>query len=275
MSYPRQATPRQVDVDQFWVTVEKSPRSALLLDYDGTLAPFSVNRERAFPYPGVTDLLQRIINTHRTRLVMVTGRDAREIEPFLKLAPAPEVWGAHGLQRLRPDGTSEMPEIPEDVEEVLGDVRRWLDDQGLQELIEIKPGSIAVHWRGLRPSEAEDLRRRVLLGLFPIADRACLKVLEFDGGVEVRIPDLDKGDAVRTVLAEMGPNAPVAYLGDDFTDEKAFRELKSRGLGVLVRAKPRRTAAQLSIKPPEDLLEFLLRWLRSIVTTQLARRATN
>ena len=266
--------PRQVDVDEFWATVEKSARSALLLDYDGTLAPFSINRERAVPYPGVTDLLQRIMNTGRTRLVMVTGRDAREIEPFLKLDPAPEVWGAHGLQRLKPDGTSEMPDIPDDVEEVLRDVGRWLDEQGLHNLVEIKPGSVAVHWRALRPAEAEDLRSKVLLGLFPIADRACLKVLEFDGGVEVRMPDLDKGDAVRTVLAEMGPNAPVAYLGDDFTDEKAFRTLKGRGLAVLVRTKPRRTAAQLSIKPPEELLEFLSHWLRSTETTQLAQRAT-
>jgi len=274
MSYQGQATPRQVNVDEFWGTVEKSPRSALLLDYDGTLAPFSVNRERAFPYPGVADLLQRIINAGRTRLVIVTGRDAREIEPFLKLTPAPEVWGAHGLQRLRPDGTSEMPEIPEDVEEVLGDVRRWLEEQGFHDLVEVKPGSVAVHWRRFRPAEAEDLRSKILLGLFPIADRACLKVLEFDGGMEVRMPDLDKGDAVRTVLAEMGPNTPIAYLGDDFTDEKAFRALKSRGLAVLVRAKPRRTAAQLCIEPPQQLLEFLLRWLQAGETTQLARRAT-
>lgn len=266
--------PPQVDVDEFLARVEASSRSALLLDYDGTLAPFSVNRQRAVPYPGVSDMLQSIINTGRTRLVMVTGRDAREIEPFLKLTPAPEVWGAHGLQRLRPDGTCEMPEIPEDVAEVLGDVTRWLDEQGFHDLAEIKPGSVAVHWRALQPSEAEDLRSKILRGLFPIADRACLKVLEFDGGVEVRMPDLDKGDAIRTILVEMGPNAPVAYLGDDFTDERAFRALKSRGLGVLVRTKPRRTAAQLSLKPPEELLQFLSRWLQASKATELAKRAT-
>ena len=264
----------QETIDGFLEAVAKASRSALLLDYDGTLAPFSVNRQRAFPYPGLTHLLQQIADTGRTRLVIVTGRDAREIDPFLRLNPPPEVWGSHGLQRLLPDGTCEMPDIPVQVAEVLGDARRWLDYQGLHHLAEVKPGSIAVHWRALEPAEADELRGKILVGWFPIADRACLKLLEFDGGVEMRMPDLDKGDAIRTVLKEMGRNAPVAYLGDDLTDERAFRALGPRGLSILVRTKPRRTAAQVWLKPPDELLDFLSRWLAASETTQLARSAT-
>lgn len=261
-------------IENFLKTVATAPRCALLLDYDGTLAPFSVNRQMAFPYPGLTPLLQQITDSGRTRLVIVTGRDAHEIEPFLRLSPAPEVWGAHGLQRLRADGTSEMPPIPPDVAEILSDGRRWLEHHDLQHLAEIKPGSIAVHWRALEPSAAEDLRGKVLTGWFPIADRACLKLLEFDGGVEMRMPDLDKGDAIRTVIKEVGPKAPVAYLGDDFTDERAFKALGDRGLSILVRSTPRRTAAQVWMKPPEELLDFLSRWYTATQTTQLARSAT-
>jgi trehalose-phosphatase len=88
------------------------------------------------------------------------------------------------------------------------------------------------------------------------------------------MPDLDKGDAIRTVLAEVHPNTPVAYLGDDLTDERAFRALGARGLSILVRTKPRRTAAQVWLKPPEELLDFLGRWLAATETTQLARTAT-
>ncbi|HET9304684.1 MAG TPA: trehalose-phosphatase [Candidatus Sulfotelmatobacter sp.] len=264
----------QETVDGFLEAVAKASRSALLLDYDGTLAPFEVDRQRAFPYPGLTHLLQQIVDTGRTRLVIVTGRDAREIDPFLRLSPPPEVWGSHGLQRLLPDGSCEMPDIPVDVAEVLGDARRWLDYQGLHHLAEVKPGSIAVHWRALEPADADELRGKILVGWFPIADRASLKLLEFDGGVEMRMPDLDKGDAIRTVLKETSRNAPVAYLGDDLTDERAFRALGSRGLSILVRTKPRRTAAQVWLKPPDELLDFLSRWLAATETTQLARSAT-
>lgn len=264
----------QRNIEEFLEAVSRAQRSALLLDYDGTLAPFSVDRQRAVPYPGIKDLLQHIVDVGRTRLVIITGRDAREIDPFLRLRPAPEIWGSHGLQRLLPDGTCQMPDIPPVVNEVLEDAHRWLEYQGLHDLGERKPGSIAVHWRALGQTAAEELRGRIIIGWFPIAARANLKLLEFDGGVEMRMPDLDKGDAVRTVLSETGPDVPVAYLGDDITDERAFRALGSRGMAILVRAAFRRTAAQAWLKPPEELRDFLSRWLEAIETTQLTRSAT-
>ena len=139
----------QRNIEEFLESVARARQSVLLLDYDGTLAPFSVDRHRAVPYPGLRDLLQQIIDTGRTRLVIVTGRDAHEIDPFLRLRPAPEIWGSHGLQRLLPDGRCQMPEIPPAVAEVLDDARRWLEYQGLDDCAERKPGSIAVHWRAL------------------------------------------------------------------------------------------------------------------------------
>ena len=264
----------QRNIEELLESVARARQSVLLLDYDGTLAPFSIDRHRAVPYPGLRDLLQQIIDTGRTRLVIVTGRDAHEIDPFLRLRPAPEIWGSHGLQRLLPDGRCQMPQIPPAVAEVLEDARRWLEYQGLDDCAERKPGSIAVHWRALEQTEAEELRGRIIVGWFPIADRANLKLLEFDGGVEMRMPDLDKGDAVRTMLREIGPNVPVTYLGDDITDERAFRALGSRGLGILVRPNFRRSAAQAWLKPPEELRDFLSRWLAATETTQLTRSAT-
>jgi trehalose 6-phosphate phosphatase len=262
------------NVDDFLESVGRAPRSVLMLDYDGTLAPFHVDRKQAVPYPGLTGLLQQIIDKGRTRVVIVTGRDAREISQFLPLQPMPEIWGSHGLQRLLPDGTCEMPEIPADAVEVLDSARRWLDYQGLHDLAEIKPGSIAVHWRALEEPEAEELRGKILVGWFPIADRASLKLLEFDGGIEMRVPDPDKGHAVQTVLAEMDPQAPAAYLGDDLTDERAFRALAGRGLSVLVRPRLRRSGAAVWLKPPEQLLDFLSRWLTVTEKPQLARSAS-
>jgi trehalose 6-phosphate phosphatase len=264
----------QQNIEEFLESVARAQRSVLLLDYDGTLAPFSIDRHRAVPYAGLRDLLQQIIDTGRTRLVIVTGRDAHQIDPFLRLRPAPEIWGSHGLQRLLPDGTCQMPEIPPAVAEVLDDANGWLEYQGLGHLAERKPGSIAVHWRALEQTEAEELRGRIIVGWFPIADRAQLKLLEFDGGVEMRMPDLDKGDAVRTVLQETAPHTPVAYLGDDITDERAFRALGSRGIGILVRPNFRRSAARAWLKPPEELRDFLSRWLAATETTQLSRSAT-
>jgi trehalose-phosphatase len=60
----------------------------------------------------------------------------------------------------------------------------------------------------------------------------------------------------------MGVDAVLTYLGDDLTDEDAFNALHGRGLSVLVRGSQRKTAADLWIKPPQELLQFLEKWIK-------------
>jgi trehalose-phosphatase len=89
---------------------------------------------------------------------------------------------------------------------------------------------------------------------------ANLSLEAFDGGLELRALGRNKGDAVRDVLDEEGSLAAAAYLGDDRTDEDAFRAIRGRGLSVLVRPELRETAADWWLIPPADLLWFLGRW---------------
>lgn len=251
-----------IEIEHFMNAVARSPSSALLLDYDGTLAPFCLDRQQAFPYSGMAQLLQEIIANGRTRVVIITGRNAREVIPLLAVHPSPEVWGCHGLERLRPNGIDETPPLEERVRYALAEADRWLRYQGLHDRAEFKTAAVAVHWRGLDKAMAEGMRSQVLLGWFPIAQNTPMELLEFDGGIEMRMPGRDKGDAVRTILKEIGPDVPVAYLGDDLTDERAFLALGTAGLSVLVRPEWRETAAALWIRPPEGLYGFLTRWLR-------------
>jgi trehalose 6-phosphate phosphatase len=253
----------QSQLEPFLRKVAKAPESALLLDYDGTLAPFQSQRDQAYPYPGVALLLQEIVRDRRTRVVVISGRDATEVLPLLNVHPSPEVWGVHGLQRLKPDGSTEMPQLDERTLEGLSDAERWLGYQELLHTAEFKAGSIAVHWRGLSDNDTEALRARVRLGWRPIAKQRHLDLLEFDGGLEIRARAADKGEAVRAFLEEIGADAPIAYLGDDTTDESAFKALQGRGLTILVRPKWRTTSAQFWLKPPEELLDFLSLWLKS------------
>jgi trehalose-phosphatase len=248
--------------EKFFERLHHSESAALLLDYDGTLAPFRPERYRAFPYPGVTPLLKEIVRHGRTRIVLITGRNATDIIPLLGIIPHPEIWGSQGLQRLLPDGTCEMPKLDESVQQALAEADEWLRRQDLSRTAESKAGGIAVHWRGMHPEAIADIRRRVLLGWLPLTERFPVVVLPFDGGVELRSPTRNKGDAVKTILSEMDENSPVAYLGDDHMDEDAFHALQRRGLTVLVREQWRETAADLWIRPPGELLEFLSQWLR-------------
>jgi trehalose 6-phosphate phosphatase len=68
----------------------------------------------------------------------------------------------------------------------------------------------------------------------------------------------------KSILEETTGEAVVAYLGDDLTDEDGFEALKDRGIGVLVRKNYRPTKADIWIKPPKELLDFLSEWVSDI-----------
>lgn len=244
----------------FLEAVAKASQSLLMLDFDGTLAPFQKDRRKAFPYRGITSLLEEILGLGKTRVVIVSGRDATEIIPLLGVEPHPEVWGLHGLQRVKTDGSVEISTVDDLTLNALDLADDWLVSQQLQHTAELKAGSIAVHWRGLHGSEAEGIDRRVMRGWADIAKEYGLDLLHFDGGVEIRSKKANKGAVVRTLLAEMRPSVPAAYLGDDTTDEEAFAAINDVGLSILVRPVWRPTAAQLWLRPPDEVLEFLTRW---------------
>jgi trehalose 6-phosphate phosphatase len=263
------------DLRPFFDDLSRAPQSALLADYDGTLAAFQLERDRAFPYSGVSILLTEILNVGHTRVVIITGRPAQEVVPLLGIEPHPEIWGADGLQRLRSDGPCQLPHLDEPATQALAQADTWLDELGLHSLAEHKPGGLAVHWRGFPPDEQADIREIVSRRWLPVADNGRMELQEFEGGLEMSMADGNKGDAVRTILKELSRETLVAYLGDDETDEVAFNAVADRGLRVLVRPEWRKTGADIWLKPPAELLVFLCEWLAACRNAQRPPLATS
>jgi trehalose-phosphatase len=267
---------RQDVCGPFFERVSRAPARALLLDYDGTLAPFTLDRTRAFPYREIPELIAQIMR-HQTRVVLISGRPATELLFLSGIHPHPEIWGSHGTERLHPDGSYEVDAPPLEQRTALQLASRSLQACGLGPRTETKPGGIAVHWRGLSPEERSTIENKVRhLWSSPMNEHG-LQMLPFDGGLELRAPGKNKGDAVTAILGEIGPQAAVAYLGDDQTDENAFRAIKGRGLAVLVRSEPRPTMADVWLRPPEELGNFLRGWLTACgaETYEAAGRASH
>ena len=92
-----------------------------------------------------------------------------------------------------------------------------------------------------------------------------MRLVTIEDGFELRLPVASKGDAVRRLLKLTPPKVPLAYLGHGVEDEDLFRAINGRGLTVLVRPVERFTAAQIRLRPPDELVRFLgldfcLRW---------------
>jgi trehalose 6-phosphate phosphatase len=236
--------------EPFIKTVTDSPSIAILADYDGTIAPFQIDRQSATPYAGIPELLARLAS-QGARVAMVSGRPAHDVQRLLGI-PSIEVWGCHGAERLLPTGEYIATESPATN---LSLILEALEREQLSREVELKPFSVAVHWRGLPSQEASELRFAAIRAIRSLS-LPNYGLFEFDGGMEFRPLNISKAIAVRQVRQEL-PSHRIVYLGDDFTDEDAFCALGEDDLAVLVRHEYRTTAAQLWLKPPEELIAFL------------------
>lgn len=266
-------------LQDFFHTFTPGVRPLLLLDYDGTLAPFRVDRHKARPYTGVREAIARILEQGQTRLVVMTGRPAREIGPLLRGNPPVidqpvEVWGLHGAERLFEDGRRELEEAPPPTQRRLNELREYLRHNNLGGEFEDKPNAAVMHWRGASPRTARFIEMRTRELFEPLSRMEGLMLCEFEGGLELRV-GRDKGAAIRTLVGEVPPGTPVAYVGDDKTDEAAFvalNQIEVPHLGILMRAEPRDTAANLWLRPPSGLRGFLKRWHKALAWEPARRK---
>jgi trehalose-phosphatase len=256
--------PSKTIIADFLDRLSAAGRSVLMLDYDGTLAPFQIKRDQAYPYPGVISILNDIIRCGNTKVIVISGRPVYEVKTLLRPLDNLEIWGTHGVEHMLEDGTCQSIKLGPETATHLAQVEQWLHSAGLSSLAEIKPGGIAIHWRGMSDSEINRVQAHAQKGWTTIAQQSGLKLLSFEGGLELRTAHPDKGDAVFAIMRDLAPTTQIAYLGDDLTDEDAFCALDNRGLSVLVRTEYRKTRAKAWLKPPHEMISFLEQWLRRV-----------
>lgn len=235
-----------------------------MLDYDGTLSPFTPDRDHAVPYPGIPELLAKIHYTNKTRLIVISGRSIKILRGLLNLPVDIELWGEHGAERYSPTTRYSTKELPESAQELFNDISKWMNEKNILEHLETKNNSIALHWRGLSEKEKLVLQQMFLTRWGKKIRQSGLVLYNFDGGIEIKSNDASKGNAVKNILAQNKNPFIAAYLGDDLTDEDAFEVLGEDGLKVLVRKELRQTKADIMLEPPEELFVFLNRWLEMI-----------
>lgn len=243
-----------------WQRLAAAPRT-LLLDYDGTLAPFVPQGLRARPYPGVAERVQQLMQRPDTRVALVSGRPAALVTSLMGVEPAPEIWGCHGLEHQDAQGVLTRAPLAPGLEEGLRAAEAWAESRRQAGYLEHKPGCLALHVRGLPKAKADYMLKDAAQAWQAIADAHPLALHAFDGGLELRPRGVDKGRAVQAMHQEE-PQRPILYLGDDLTDEDAFRALAPQDVPVLVREQLRPTGAAWWLRPPEELLALLDALLR-------------
>jgi trehalose-phosphatase len=248
-------------VESFWQSLKKNNESFLFLDYDGTLSPFTADRNNAVPYEGVKDRLSVLIKSTTTNLIIISGRDIKTLKRLLDLESLPEIWGCHGAERFSEDKGYQIF-LDKEFLRGLKFVKDWTSQNNLSKYAEFKPAGCAFHWRDLQEKTAKAIINRVQSYWESKLDDFGMILHLFDGGIEIRPKNIDKGTAVTEIINNIDECLPLAYLGDDKTDEDAFKAIGTRGLKILVNKKERQSLADIQINPPKEMLDFLDKWLQ-------------
>ena len=250
--FPGTATPRQL-----WSTLapKLSGRSlAFFFDYDGTLAEITTDRAGALLSERRAALLSEIARTHPTTIL--TGRSRCDVEKLVGIAEI-NYAGTHGfdivLARSREKFIADetvRPEIKAAAELLRARVKALA---GVE--VEDKEYAIAVHYRRAPEHEAALATLvNAALECFPALRRARgRKVFELRPAV-----DWDKGRALWWIMERLSllDSVPV-FIGDDESDEDAFRALAGRGIGIAVGERSSPTEATYGLNSVNDVYRFL------------------
>jgi trehalose-phosphatase len=240
----------------------RSDRLAVFLDYDGTLTAIVNDPKKALLSDSIRQTLQALAT--RVSLAVLSGRDLDDIRKRVAI-DAIVYAGSHGFDIAGPRGlrrqeaTNFLPALDAAEKELREKVAGIAGA-----FIERKRFSIAAHYRNVNEDDVPKLEEAVSE---VVARHRELRRMEGKKVYEL-LPsiDWDKGKAALWLLESLGLKhgkvRPI-YIGDDRTDEDAFRALEQRGVGILVSEEPRATAANYSLKDPSEVEHFL----RKLVAT--------
>ena len=240
-------------------------RVAVFLDYDGTLTPIVDRPEDAVISERTREVVREL--ARRCPVCVVSGRDRAVVQELMGVDDL-VVAGSHGFDIWSPEGGAIERREGDEFTGLLGEVTdrmRTLVAPVKGALVEPKKTSVAVHYRLV--DERERPRIQAIVKSEVGAHSGALRLMEGKMVYEIQ-PRLewDKGRAVLYLLEALGldgDDVVPLYVGDDVTDEDAFRALSGRGIGVLV-ADPadaevagRGTAADFTLRDTDEVERFL------------------
>ncbi|KAK4723168.1 hypothetical protein R3W88_013401 [Solanum pinnatisectum] len=251
--------------------IAKGKKIVIFLDYDGTLSDIVPNPEEAF----MTDKMRMVLGevANRFPTAIISGRKRERVQDFVQLKNV-YYAGSHGLDIEAPLDSTNSNEKDNKVVfyqpaiEFLPEKQKILNllgerTKGIKGVnIEDNKFCISVHYRHVHTKDFGTVENIIFVVLKEHPNfRVSTGIKVFEIGPNIV---WNKGHALEYFLEnlEFGNSDDVLpiYIGDDRTDEDAFKVLLKRGQGfpIVVTTAPKDTKALYSLREPKEVMEFLL-----------------
>ncbi|TWR27557.1 bifunctional alpha,alpha-trehalose-phosphate synthase (UDP-forming)/trehalose-phosphatase [Mucilaginibacter pallidiroseus] len=197
----------------------------ILLDYDGTLAPFAKEPGMARPSDEVLQILTKLSADNHNKVYIVSGRDSDTLQGWLGHLPI-GIIAEHGA-KVKHMGQAWGSFGSDQVKDKLQTVYKMMQgyvDACPGSFIEEKDFSLAWHYRKADPVTGPLKAARLLQDLQKSADTRVLSLLDGHKVIEVKGGNTDKGQAIEQLMTGHTYDF-ILCIGDDQTDEDMFRKL--------------------------------------------------
>lgn len=263
--------PSALEMFEQIIAASKGKQIVMFLDYDGTLSPIVDDPDRAFMSKKMRKTVRKLAQCFPTAIV--TGRCRDKVYKFVKLA---ELYyaGSHGMDIKGPEKGSKHMKVNESVLcQPASEFLPMIDEvyKLLVEKTKSTPGAkvennkfcLSVHFRCVDEKKWSELAQQVRS---VVKEYPKLRLTQGRKVLEIR-PTIkwDKGKALEFLLESLGfancKDVFPVYIGDDRSDEDAFKILRDRGqgFGILVSKFPKDTNASYSLQEPDEVMDFLQR----------------
>lgn len=211
----------------------EAERRALLLDYDGTLVPYSKHPSLAVPDKNLIELLRVLALDHRNEVTIISGRSSASLNDWFSELPITLI-SEHGAAIRFKDGEWNYNIESEQSWKKL--VRPTLDlfcQRSPGSFVEEKNHTLVWHYRNVETDLGFIRSRELLDSLHHLLRNSNLNIIDGNKVLEIRNAGIDKGKITKTFL-EQNQFQFVMAIGDDKTDEDMFNALSEEHFSIKI-----------------------------------------
>jgi trehalose 6-phosphate synthase/phosphatase len=256
---------REQTIQKIITEFNEAKKRCILLDYDGTLAPYQKLPSMAAPSDELIQLLTQLTADEANEVIIISGRDAQTLERWLGRLPLNLVAEHGAMVRYRNEEWKELVTVSTEWKEQIRPLMQLFVDRCAGSFIEEKKSTLAWHYRNTYTELGFNRSRELRNSLLQLTANTSLQVIDGNKVLEVRTVGVDKGATATNMLATISPEF-IICLGDDATDEDMFRILRDKGYTIKIGRGS--TAARYTILSQREVFPFLRRFIKPVKQQQ-------
>jgi trehalose 6-phosphate synthase/phosphatase len=255
----RLLSPKQTK--QILKNFESATTRCILLDYDGTLTPFTNIPSKAEPSLEILEVLNQLAADRRNEIVIISGRDTETLDKWLGRLPVHMVAEHGAFIKIKDSDWEQQSTLLPEWKEQIRPILQLFTTRCAGSFVEEKRNTLTWHYRNTNSDLGFVRSRELLNSLQQLAVNTSLQIIDGNKVLEIRMTGIDKGITATKLINHFHPDF-ILCIGDDTTDEDMFRTLEHKA--VTIKVGTAASSAKYNLPSQQEVLPFLQQFVETV-----------